>query len=207
MRPVCLALVMMALAGCTIGGENPPNPPAGTTTSPPAPSGSVGAAQASPAATHLPVIESRKASIRGNDATIALNEVVVADGLTTVTWTVTNDEAGSRMLQLTLVVPSGQSVFSDGRTGAVPGSGTEVEGDLSAVDGVFLIDAVNRLRYLPARDAQGTCACSRTERYETIAGGQSRSFSAVFRAIPAGVDTVGVSIPLAGTFSRVAVQR
>ncbi len=204
----CLIPFVLALAGCTAGGEHP-STPVGTTpsTASASPVQSETVASPSPASTGLPVIATRAASIRGSRATITLNEVEVRDGLTSLTWTVTNTGDPTTTLHLTEGVPIGQSVFSDGRRATVPGSGAEVVNDLSYADGVFLIDGVNQLRYLPARDSEGTCACSRSQANEFLTGGQSHSFSAVFRGLPAGVETIAVSIPLAGNFTRVPVQR
>ena len=89
---------------------------------------------------------------------------------------------------------------------SVPGSDKSVEGDLRASDGVFIVDAVNKRRYLAARDDQGVCLCTSVDRFESLGGNRSKVFSAIYRAIPDGVDTVAVTVPGAGTFTGVPVQ-
>lgn len=202
MRIVPILLLLVLLSACTIGDPKP-------TASPPAMS--AGPASATPAGTAaatpspLPVVASRTTSLFQQRATVSLNEVRVRDGVTTVTWTVTNDETEGVGMPLTNVL--GHSWFSDGQRARMPGTDDNVPDDLSYADGVFLVDAVNKLRYLPARDAQGVCVCSRTSSTNYVAPGGAAALSAVFQAIPDGVVTVAVSIPNVGAFSDVAVQR
>ena len=200
MRIVPTLLLLVLLSACTIGDPKP-------TASPPATSAAPASRAGTPAATPsaLPVIASRTTSLYQQKATLSLNEVRVRDGVTTVTWTVTNDETDGTGMPLANVL--GGSWFSDGQHAKAPGTNENVPDDLSYADGVFLVDAVHKLRYLPARDAQGVCVCSRSSFNDYVAPDGSASLSAVFKAIPDGLDTVTVSIPNVGAFSDVAVQR
>ena len=137
-------------------------------------------------------------------ATIMLNQVIVLDGVTSITWTLRNDDdptTGRRLgIQMT-----GQ--FSDGQYATLPGSNRKVPDDGFYVDGAYLLDTVNKLRYLPARDSEGRCVCTYAPSSVFVRPGMSQSFDAVFKALPDGVTTVDVVIPRAGTFRVVQVQR
>ncbi|MFT4217342.1 MAG: hypothetical protein QM619_09195 [Micropruina sp.] len=202
-----LLICLIPVAGCTIGGSSPTSPgPAASTAADPtgAPSASVTSAQPSPSASELPVLASRKTTLAQLPAVVSLNELSVRDGVTTLTWTVANAQpAGSKGIGIQMSA----NTFGDGIIARVPGTDDPVENDQYYVDGVFLLDAVNKLRYLPARDSQGVCVCSYAPSSLFIAPGGSMPFSATFKGLPEGVTTVDVSIPRVGTFTRVPVQR
>jgi len=206
---LCLLAALM-LTGCTIPGLIQPSAsPSAPASNAPA-SGSATSAATPPSATpsasvpDLPVIAARKATINGDASTISLNEVAVRNGVTSITWTLTNNMPtgkGDTGIQMT------SNVFSDGQNARVPGTDEQIPEDSYYVDGVFLIDTVNKLRYLPARDANGVCVCTYAPSSIFIRPGTSESFNAVFKALPDGVSTIDVSIPHAGTFGDVPVQR
>lgn len=206
-RTTLIALAMLGLAGCTLPGSGgqtsaPPQASEPATTQPSA----TGSTAPSTPPTAETVLASRSTSYEDTKARVDLNQVVVTGDVTTVTWTLTN-LSGKNPLLLVGGLYKDTNIFSDRLRATVPGSDKEVENDLKAADGVFLIDTVNKRRYLPARDSAGVCLCSSTPRFESLQPEASMPFSATYRAIPEGVDTVNVSIPGAGTFTKVPVQR
>ncbi|MFT4294282.1 MAG: hypothetical protein QM582_02590 [Micropruina sp.] len=205
-----LIVCVLPLAGCTIGGQPSVSPPADTSSTTSAPASATPAstvsAQPSPTAGELPVIEVRKGTANSEPAAITLNEVAVRDGVTNVTFTLTNAYQGTGTPQRHRIQLR-PGMFGDGQAATDPTTGRSMTDDLYAVDGVYLIDGVNKLRYLPARDSSGVCVCSRADSSVFLMPGQSYTFSVTFKAIPEGVETVGVSIPIAGTFSKVPVRR
>lgn len=202
------AAVLLALTGCTIGNTSPPSSAPVSAPSGSAPAGGAPATSATASGSPMPeaVLASRKTSFGGQSASIDLNEVAVSAGVTNLTWTITNTATRGDLL-LSAGPTRVTSIFGDGQQATVPGSDEAVAGDAGSADGVFLIDSVNKRRYLPARDDRGVCVCSRFERFEVLAPGLSRVVSATFRAVPQGVDVIAVSIPGAGTFSGVPVTR
>jgi hypothetical protein len=144
-------------------------------------------------------IGTRTTSDNGQQLEVTLNEIRERGQLMTVVWTVKN------------VSPSGGwqvgSFFSDGvaqkaANGAVPA--TETSG---TADGVYVIDAANSKRYLPARDPEGNCVCSVGGNSYFIAAGGTTAFQATFKAPPDAVTAVDVNIPRVGLFSNVAIGR
>lgn len=74
------------------------------------------------------------------------------------------------------------------------------------VDGVSLVDNVNRKRYLVARDTQGQCVCDGDLSKTFVKPQQSVNLSATFGAPPGTVRTVNVFVPKFGTFRNVPVS-
>ena len=202
MRIASTLLLLVLLSACTIGDPKPTAAPPPTSTSPAA---TAGTAAAPPSPSQPPALASRTTSLNQQKVTVSLNAVAVSGGVSIVTWSVRNDETQGVGVMLATV--NGHNYFSDGQIARVPGSNTDVPDDLSYVDGVFLVDAGNRLRYLPARDEAGVCVCSRSAYTDIVGPGESASFSAVFKAVPDGLDTVTVSIPQVGAFTRIPVER
>ena len=206
-RTVVILAALSSLAACTLPGSGPSSAPPSAPPSAPSTSGATTAqptqSSTSTTAPPLPVIASRAINLSGRPATVILNEVVVRDGVTSITWTLRNDEssdAGGLGIQMT-------DQFGDGQVAVVPGTDQKVPGDSSYVDGVYLLDTANRLRYLPARDSEGHCVCTYAPSSVFIRPGASQSFDAVFKALPDGVNTIDVVIPRAGTFRGVQAQR
>ncbi len=206
MRRIALTLVaLLVLAGCTLPGMGPGQSSA-PPSAPPATTQPTASGSASPSQTAMqrPEIASRQISISGIPATVILNEVVVRNGVTSLTWTLRNDQArGTSGLGIQM---SGD-LFGDGRTATVPGTEQQVPDDIYYVDGIYLLDTANRLRYLPARDAEGRCVCSYAPSSIFIRPGAQQSFDAVFKALPDGVNTIDVVLVRGGTFRGVQVQR
>jgi len=201
-RTTLTLLAVLSLAGCTVPGSAQSSAPPTMPSSPPA-SAVPTVSGTSTAAPELPAIASRAINLSGRPATVILNEVVVRNGVTSITWTLRNDESpeqGGLGIQMT-------DQFGDGRYAVVPGTNQKVPDDNYYVDGVYLLDTVNRLRYLPARDSEGRCVCTYAPSSVFIRPGASQSFDAVFKALPDGVTTIDVVIPRAGTFRGVEAQR
>ncbi len=198
--PAVIATVL--LAGCTVPGTQPTESPSAAGQTPAtAPASATPSARSAP---DLPVLASRKLRVYDIPATINLNEVAVRGGVTTVSWSLHNDKAvgatGSG-------IQMNAQFFGDGQIARVPGTEDDVPEDSYYVDGVSLIDTANKVRYLPARDSNGVCVCSYAPSSQFIRAGGSLTFSAVFKAVPEGVNTVDVSIPRVGIIGGVPVQR
>jgi hypothetical protein len=79
--------------------------------------------------------------------------------------------------------------------------GPEIEDDYS-VDGIYLIDPVNRKKYPVAVDAEGICVCSALAG-DLLEPGDSIALTATYGAPPDDVTQVDVSVPKFGTFRDV----
>lgn len=200
MKPtLILLLAALLLSGCTIGGA-PSTAPAATTDAPTqsvASSPPPGTPTAASSTTQA-VLASRTGQAGERRVTISVHRLLVRGETTTLEFSVTNDDSDGALVS---------SAFSDGVEATVPGSDAKVPGDAYTVDGAYLIDNVNKLRYLPARDAQGVCVCSALERFEHLEPDSTFPLSAVFTAVPAAVTTVDIYIPNAGIFPDIAVER
>ncbi len=85
-------------------------------------------------------------------------------------------------------------------------NGTEAKpDDPFTVDGVALVDSVNRKKYLVARDTEGKCVCDSGLSSEFVKAEQSLNLSATFGAPPPAVRTVNVFVPKFGTFRDVPI--
>ena len=94
-------------------------------------------------------------------------------------------------------------VFSDGIT-QNPASMAQ---DTFSVDGIYLVDGLGAKRYLPARTASGACVCSGDLAPVVLHAGDSVVLTTFFAALPAGIDTVSVSVPRFGTFDGTQITR
>lgn len=74
------------------------------------------------------------------------------------------------------------------------------------VDGISLIDAANRKRYLVARDSGGQCVCDNELSGTFVKPGAPTVLPATFAAPPANVKAVDVVIPKFGTFKNVPLS-
>lgn len=151
-----------------------------------------------PAAEPLPVIGTRKGAKdgNGNGMEVSLNSVTVNADLMTVTFSARSDSAESWMLG---------NYFYAGN----PDEGKldkTLEAGAGIVDGVYVLDAAAKKRYLPARDKDGHCVCSSLGA-QVIGAGSDVVLEAVFAAPPDSTTTVDVSIPNVGTFAKVPVTR
>jgi hypothetical protein len=98
--------------------------------------------------------------------------------------------------------------FSDGFNdvplnddGATTSGGTEFN-----TDGVTVLDTSNKKIYRSAYDTAGGCLCSSTDGV-SISRGATTVLQTSFAAVPDDVDTVTVTIPMAGAFENVPVTR
>lgn len=201
MKPtLALLLAVLLLSGCTIGGA-PTTAPAATTDAPTQSAASSAPSSATPSTatpTTQAVLASRAGQAGQRKVTISVHRLLVRGETTTLEFSVTNDDSEGALLS---------SAFSDGVDATVPGSDAKVPDDSLTVDGVYLIDNVNKLRYLPARDSRGVCVCTTLERFQQLQPGNTFPLSAVFTAVPADVTTVDVYVPKAGIFTGIAVER
>lgn len=191
----------LTAAGCSAAPPaSAPVPSTAAVPAAPAPATSV-PTQASPTVAapeaELPVLASRNASIGGKPVRVAVRELRVAGELTLLTWSVTNVSDRSLLVD----------GFDDHVYATDPATKQRVPTEISGpVDGVYLLDAVNKKRYLNARDPQGGCVCSFTVGVGLEAG-ETVLLQNVYQAVPAGVASIGVVIPGAGAFRDVPVGR
>lgn len=191
---ILVVLATLALAGCV----GLPRPPAVRTPSPGSPvmtaaSATTAAAPAAGSAagsgagsggggTPLPVLATRSFALSGGEVEVAITTFAQEGETLTLDFTVTNDSAE----------PLEAVRFGTGRR--------------AEVDGIYVVDAAHGRRHLPARSADGSCVCSSTMGL-AVHPGQSLTFSVVFGALPEGVTSATVVIPLAGSFVDLPVTR
>lgn len=187
------ALLLSACTGAPSEPADPAETPAQTQTESPGTAASTPTSTAqgeAPRATATPealaVIQARETSTSRGPVTVGVNSLVVRGDVMTLNFSVTNTGTGEWMPW---------TDFNDGKGGL----------DLS-VDGVYVVDATNGKRHLPARDANDNCVCS-VPGNQRVQPGDTVTYSAVYRAVPAGVDTVSVFIPSAGVFDDIPVTR
>jgi len=103
---------------------------------------------------------------------LAVQDLKVANGVATLRFTVTN-ESDKQLHYNTMVDPSG--------------------GEAGSVDGIYLVDAANKKKYLVVKDADKHCLCSRN--LEHFPSKSSANLWAKFPAPPDSVQKVGVVVP------------
>jgi hypothetical protein len=194
---VPLVATGLALTGCSqlTGGVAASGAPA------PAPAGSTSPEKGSAAlkplqSGALPVLATHDIGNAGGKASVDLNEVRVTGKVAQVTFTARNDD-DSHLWDL-------GGFFADG---VIQWTGSAVDQghvDQFTVDGVYLIDPVGAKRYLAARAADGSCACSDGPLLDP---GGSATLTVLFAAPPAGVDALDVHIPGAAPFTGAPVSR
>ncbi|MGC3952879.1 MAG: hypothetical protein QM804_01265 [Propionicimonas sp.] len=190
-RPLFAALAaVLIVTGCSAGeSPNTPSPSAPTASDSP-----TAAAEPIPTPSvvpmQLPTIETRTTS-DPQPLEISLHQVSVGEKAMTVTFSATNlSTKGNWQVA---------DYFDDG-------IGHPLDAERNTVDGVAVIDKVNGVRYLPARDAEGNCMCSVNLLRAYLDAGQKMYFSAVYQAVPPEVTKVDVVIPGAGTFADIPVR-
>lgn len=174
-------LATLCLAGCAALPSSPSirTPPPAPSTAPASPAGTTAASGPD---TPLPVLATRRFLLEGGDVTVTINTFAQEGETLTLDFTVTNQSDES---------------LEAFRFGA---------GKRPEVDGVYVLDEHNGRRHLPARAADGACVCSSTYGL-AVHPKQALTFSAVFGALPEGVTSATVVIPLAGAFTDVPVTR
>jgi hypothetical protein len=110
---------------------------------------------------------------------------------------------------LTVDADAGEAVriadlFGDGRLQELEGRRRNEPADV--FDGVALIDAQNRRKYLVARDAGGGCVCSNELSGVVARPGVPVSLTATLGAPPSGVTRVDVFVPNVHTFTGVPLS-
>lgn len=172
---VVLLLMLLGLTACSAAPPLPPSPSLPNVNSPvPVPSVS-----ATPGEAALgPVVASRSGSIGGAAVDLDLYEIVRADHLAYLSFTIRSAE----------------------RVRLNEAFGDPTSHDYEA-DGISLIDAEHKKLYLVASHGNGTCVCSATG--AIVLGEKPTVISAAFAAPPAGVTSVDVQIPGFGVFAHV----
>jgi hypothetical protein len=204
-----LAVVVLAVSGCSVPGDGADSPSAPTSTSAassPAPDVGGGSPSAAPtgapAGTATPPgpsssgpadglgspVATRTSSRAGQEITLALYPVV-RDGSTS-------------HLNLTLTATKGDvgvaDMLSDHDREAA-------DADFFAADGLQLVEGKHAKLYLVASDGQGECVCSR-DLASALMTRVPLLVSATFAAPPADVSTVAVRVPAFGVVKDVPVQ-
>ena len=87
MRLIAGLIVLLTCAACTIG---PTQPQSSTTEAPTTAAAAPTTEAPRPTPTELPVLASRTTSYSSASATVAVNQLVVSGGVSTLTWTLTN---------------------------------------------------------------------------------------------------------------------
>lgn len=114
---------------------------------------------------------------------VDVNSVVVKNGVTTLTFTVTN--TGDKGTMMWYVAFGGNDLLSDD---------------------VKLSDPQNSLVYSPGKAADKSCMCSELDA-SSLEPGESRTVFTTFKGLPDGVGAVTVTIPNVAPFEGVPVTR
>jgi hypothetical protein len=187
-----LALVgtcaLLLVAGCggdddAAGGGSTPTPTATETAT--APPEETAAATATPSE----AVAVKEVTIDGKPVRLELVSLRRTGELTELELRLTNaqdpDEASGETFQA---------------SGLFDGPETD---DEDTLDGIYLVDPVNRKKYPVAKDSEGMCVCSDSS--GLLAAGDETALTATFGAPPEDVTQVDVSVPEFGTFRDVAI--
>jgi hypothetical protein len=104
---------------------------------------------------------------------------------------------GAAILKLTVVNNSANAFHSPDLRGDA--------NDYNSVAGIYLIDSVNKKKYLVMYDTEKQCVCSR--QVEDIPAKASANYWAKFQAPPDGVQKIGVVVPHFQPLENVPVSR
>jgi len=72
--------------------------------------------------------------------------------------------------------------------------------------GVYLVDSVNKKKYLPAMDSQQICLCTKLIGFPSLKPHETATLTATYGAAPADVKTLAVSVPTFPLISAVPVS-
>ena len=122
-------------------------------------------------------------AINDKNFRVDVNSVVVKNGVTTLTFTVTN--TGSTGILFWYVSFGGNNLLSDD---------------------VKLADPQNSLVYSPGKAADKSCMCSELDA-SSLEPGESRTVFTTFKELPEGVGAVTVTIPNVAPFEGIPVTR
>ncbi|GAB2688624.1 hypothetical protein [Thalassiella azotivora] len=198
MRAVAGAAVgAVLLVGCTGGGEDAERADGATEQEQEALSDTAGTlsseggqdAEAVPVETELPVVAERSTTLDEQPVTIAVNGVVVQGELMSVLFTVVNDSADEDV-QIS-------SAFG----------GSVTSGNHFTTAAVTVLDGVNGNLHQAAMTEDDTCVCSGELQAVVLPPDAHAVLTTTFTAVPEDVETVTVTIPLAGAFTDVPVTR
>jgi len=194
---VGLLLVCVVIAGCggsgstktvTVGTSAARS---GTTT---APASTTGAR--APASKTGPALASRDGLVDKQPVTLQIAELKRSGSTTALILRLQEGPGAGTTAQVA-------ETFDDGLFEKQTGNGaTSISGG-SSLDGVFLIDAKNRKKYLVGRDPTGACACESNLSTAFVGKSAPLLLSATFGAPPADVRAVDVFVPHFGTFKDV----
>lgn len=194
---VGLLLVCVVIAGCggsgstktvTIGTSAARS---GTTT---APASTTGAG--APASKTGPALASRDGLVDKQPVTLQIAELKRSGSTTALILRLQEGPGADATAQVA-------ETFDDGLFEKQTGNGaTSISGGTS-LDGVFLIDAKNRKKYLVGRDPTGACACESNLSTAFVGKSAPLLLSSTFGAPPPDVRTVDVFVPHFGTFKDV----
>jgi hypothetical protein len=192
-RPLAIVTTaVLLLAGC--GGGSSRTTASDTTTTKAA-TGPTAPAPVKPGAPAR-AVAGMGGTIDGKSARLDILSLTRSGGVSQLTMRVANTDttAGGAGLQIA-------NTFDDGV------NGTPTTPNVSfTLDGVSLIDAVNRKKYMVARDSKGVCVCDGDLSGTFVKAGQSVNLSATFGAPPPDVRTVNVFVPKFGTFRGVPLS-
>lgn len=194
---VGLLLVCVVIAGCggsgstktvTVGSSAAQS---GTTT---APASTTGAG--APASKTGPALASRDGLVDKQPVTLQIAELKRSGSTTALTLRLQEGPGAGTTAQVA-------GTFDDGLFEKQTGNGaTSISGG-SSLDGVFLIDAKNRKKYLVGRDPTGACACESNLSTAFVGKSAPLLLSATFGVPPPDVRAVDVFVPHFGTFKDV----
>jgi hypothetical protein len=185
------ACALLLISGCgdddTAGGGGTPTPTATETSAAAPPEDGTATATATATATPSEAVASKEETISETPVRLDLLSLRRAGELAELELRLTNlqePETGADRFQ----------------TGGLF-DGPEIEDDYS-VDGIYLIDPVNRKKYPVAKDSEGICVCSELAS-DLLEPGDSIALTATYGAPPDDVTQVDVSVPSFGTFRDV----
>lgn len=143
-------------------------------------------------------LASRRANISGSAIELSIVELARSGETTdlTISLSFADEEDSSSGAQIA-------GTFDDGNSQEVerdPGAGAR------SLDGITLLDGVNKQLYLVARDESGQCVCDVNLSQTFIDPGAPTVLSATFGAPPEDVESIDVMIPNFGTFRDVPIS-
>jgi hypothetical protein len=184
-----LACALALLPGCGGGGGDKSSSKSSSTAAPSAPA-PVKAGQPAKA------IAGMDGTVDGKPARLDILSLTRSGATSQLTLRLsnTNPDATQSGIQIA-------DTFDDGVNGTA-----EHPNDPFTVDGLSLVDTVNRKKYLVARDTEGKCVCDGGLSNVFVKAKQSVNLSATFGAPPGTVRTVNVFVPKFGTFRNVPIS-
>jgi hypothetical protein len=178
---------VLAVTGCS-NKEAPPAPAAAPTASAPAqpPAAPVAATPAAPPPSSTPAVATADGETPGIKAEIQ---------------ELKRNSGGTVTLKLAVINGSSKELGF----GYNFGDPDHHIKDFGSVGGISLIDAVNKKKYLVARDSEDTCLCSRS--VNSVGAGEQLNVWAKFPAPPDDVQKINVAIPHFSPADDVPISR